>query len=278
MRKIYLDTNVFSMLAKDTSAESLAVIRRLAQRTKVQVLGSIEVLGEFVPVSASNPDLYNALLDLFWDICGGFLVKPWHDLLRLEIVKGNRLAIAEARVPIGAANEIADLARSPEARQEWVRQVVARKERYVKSMSEAAERFDSQANEREWKQSDVRRHAGRLRINRVQIRDWGRSMLIRPNPTRLGLSGDASRWPDVSLLPCSSSYIAMTLVWCRKRHEAKRKYRGSDFYDSMHYVIGSLADVLVTDDEVLHHAVSMIEWRGLHLLRSAELADWVRMQ
>ena len=66
--------------------------------------------------------------------------------------------------------------------------------------------------------------------------------------------------------------MAITLALRRKCHEAKRKDKGADSYDSMHYVMASMTNAFVTDDKALRHAIGLIESKPTHVLAPDEFA------
>ncbi len=262
MRRFYLDTNVFIYLTDGSRNLSglTARIRTLLNARVIQMLGSWELLGEFVPRANTEPDAYKRMVDMFWTLCGPRVLRPWNELIRSEIQKGSRLSLRAAYFGDEILQSTYRLSYDPRAHHEWAEGVQQRKAEYEETMRSLAAEFEKIATKK-WGAKEVRKSAGDLTITRERINDWGRDLLIRPDPSRHGLSNDEATWPDLSMLPCSSAYVAMTLAWRRKCHEAKRKDKGADYYDSMHYVLAAMGDALVTADRALHDAVELIEWR-----------------
>lgn len=271
MRRFYLDTNVLIDLTETGNLSWMAErIRRLLQARAVEILGSLELLGELVPRAHEDRDGYKRMLDMFWALCGPRVLHPWNELIRSEIQKGHRLSIREAYLDSSMTGSAHQLSYNPAANREWAEGVQERKAEYEETMRCRAAEFEKTAIQR-WGAKEVRKSAADLTITRERINDWGRALLIRPDPSRHGLSNDEATWPDLSALPCARAYVAMTLAWRRKCHEAKRKDTGADFYDSMHYVIASMTDALVTNDKALRHAIGLIEWKPTQVLTPNEL-------
>lgn len=271
MPRYYLDTNVFSNLMNpgEPTGANTRRLERLTVVGSIEILGSFELLGEFVPLAQTNPVKHKHLIDFFWKICGHRILKPWNELIRAEIRKGSKLSFREAYLDIVTINQVRDLSYDPESHPEWTQRVQARKEDYAETMKDSSREFAEEVMQR-FGETNVRKKVGEISITRERIREWGHSAYIEPDPSRLGLSRDKSTWPDLSVLPCSRAYVSMMLAWCIKCHEAKRKYRGSDFYDSMHYVLASMSDGFVTDDKGLRDGIGMIEWKPLRTFTSEE--------
>lgn len=273
MRRFYLDTHIFTYLTEDSRQQShlASRLRSLVRARNVEICGSLELLEEFIPRAHVDPDGYKRMVDMFWTLSGPRVLRPWNELIRSEIEKGSRLSLREAYLDSDIVRSVHQLSYDSEAHRECADEVGQRKIEYEQSMREAAGTFDKIATER-WGAKGVRDHAADLPMTREAINDWGQDILIRPEPSRYGLSGDETSWPDLSTLPCSSAYVAMTLALRRKCHETKRKDTGADSYDSMHYVMASMTNAFVTDDKKLRHAIGLIEWKPTQVLTLDEFA------
>ena len=217
MHRFCLDTNVFSYIA-DGAAVTTRMARRLRTLLKartVQILGSWALLGEFVPRAQHDSRGYRRMVDAFWNFCGTRILRPSNELILAEIKKGNRLSLRDSIIPEHVLGSLQDWSYDPQAHPEWTDDVKRRKKEYVESMSTAASGFEKTAEEK-WGAEQIRQLAGELTITRDRIAEWGRDIIIRPEPSRYGLSEDESAWPDLSLLPCTSAFVAMTIAWCRK--------------------------------------------------------------
>ena len=307
MRRFYLDTNVFAYLTDPSGRHSPLAqrIKLLVRARAVEIVGSFELLGEFVPRASSDPDRHEYRLEFFWMVCGTRILRPWNELIRKEIEKGARLSLREAYVDLETVHAVHHLSYDHSAYEEWAQGVRKRKAEYVHAMTEAANKVEEDAAlalakqikkdgaselAKEGKEAApdhtdktvekvptkkqvvraVRKAAGKMNISRELVVDWVRELLIRPNQSRFSLSSDEDTWPDPSALPCTSSYMAMTAALRRKCHEARRRDRGSDNYDTMHYVLGAMGDGLVTEDKGLHSATGLIEWNPVRVLTLEE--------
>lgn len=273
-RRLYLDTMVYSLLSERAHSRTATGLQNLVDEGVIEVLGSFELLGEFVPLATKNLGQYERIIDLFWSLCGRSVLQPWNEVIRSEIRKRNRLSYSEAYLGVDVVNFVRRLSRDKSAFEEWSDRVRERKEKYASSMTTAAERFEQVVQEK-WGPREACKFASELTIDRKRIQDWGRDLLLRPDPERHGLSCDEETWPDISALPCASAYTAITLALRRKRHENRRKDQGNDYYDTMHYVHGSFAGELFTEDKGLRHAGSLIEWRPVETLGVNQLLTLV---
>jgi len=261
MRRYYFDTHVYDYLLKDEAQGGTLAkkVKTLAHSGHLQVFGSAELIGELVPIGSKDVSMYTNTIDLFWELCGLRILRPWNEIVRLEIRKGNKLSLSEAFLTPDKIYKARQCCYDPETHKKWAELVLKRKDGTLKDRADTGTQFE-QIAVNQWGKKQVRDNSKSLEIDRNLIIDWGNDILIQPDPTRHGLSLDETTWPDISILPCSSSFVAITLAWLRKRFGYDRKERGSDFYDSYHYALATMSDEFITDDKGLRGAIKFIEW------------------
>lgn len=216
-RRFYFDTHVFSLLADPHHTGVADGLQAAVDQNEVEVLGSLELLGELVPRAATDPEACHRMVSLFWRLCGRCILRPWYVLVRDEVRKRNRLSYREAYLPVDVINAAPECSQNELTHEEWADGVRQRKDKYLARMTTEAGEFEKLAVEK-WGPRGLRKFASQLTIDRERVREWGRDFLIRPDPARHGLSLDQTTWPDISVLPCASAYIGITVAWRRKCH------------------------------------------------------------
>ena len=97
-KKFYLDTNVYGDLVGNNTEEKRLrrMLVKLVRAGACQVVGSLDILEEFLRWSQRRPADYSDGLGLFFDLCQERVLRPMGDLLSLELAKRDRLSSAEA--------------------------------------------------------------------------------------------------------------------------------------------------------------------------------------
>lgn len=276
MKRFYLDTNIYSYLCNpDHDLFKISgKLKTLARHRFIEIFGSLEILEEFLPRQKSDQNHYIRMVDLFWELCGIRVLNYWNSLIRCEVNKGARLSVKEAFLPEDILRVVHNNSYNTNMDDNYAVEVQKRKSEYEAVRRSLVKEIFSIAK-KEWGLDDFRENISNMVINRKLVSNWGRGLLSQ-DATRYGLNKDENTWPDISILPCTRSFISINLAWVRKNYVNLRKDKGADFYDSMHYVLATMVGYFTTSDKVLRSTVDLIGWKPTTTIDVTRFSDVIK--
>lgn len=267
---VYLDTNAISYLDSHPSWDPvvLAAARmrlcELVQSGSVSVFVSYVLLEELLGILPTDRSKYARVMSYLWEIAKTNLLLATNDMGRAEVAKAGRLE----------GNERLEVwAKTVEVYQECCR------ERSIRSMPQRTKqefaRFEREENAL---RDENKEELGTERVGSIlhrwwenpesRIDDWVAGFLEK-NTARLSLPEDRSKWPPPRAFEAIWRFHAYKMARIYLNVGEGRRIRGSDMFDTHHYVAASYTNVMVSDDRDLRDTCAQIP-RQLFMLESFE--------
>ncbi|HNQ24482.1 MAG TPA: hypothetical protein PKK06_15455 [Phycisphaerae bacterium] len=279
MNTYLLDAHVYTYFVDPAQrwTDLVSSLRTSVKRGRARVLGSVNLLEEFAGWCVRDGDAYRRGLEVFWDLCGKYILLPWAELLPREIRKGKRLSLLEACLDEETVRSARAVCASAEAHAEVRQGLRQQKEQYERDFTSAAGEFEREA-QRQWSNAQVRENMAQMAIDEACVDDWYRGAMEKWLARDLGLSADPAQWPKVSEIPCTRHFFAVHLAMLRRGHQDKRKHKGSDLCDMEHYVHAAFADTFVTCDKSLRATLGLIECTSVDIVDMEQLRLRLRQE
>ena len=269
----FLDTNVWSTLARKELSEIAVKLRRLNETHRIRVLGSGELLEEFAGVGGREQHHFASMLDLFWTCTNGDLYRPHSELVRAEVRKGSRLTLEETLLDREIVAELRECDSGQEIWHDVAVGVQNQKSEHatkmIKTNQEFAEAVANLDTERE-----TRRASRELPVDKDQINTWFRSFCTT-YWSDLGLAKDPKTWPRGSALPAVSVQFAFFIALAKSAHADGRLARPSDLHDVIHCVHSAYSDCFVTFDRKLVVTAKQIDWPRLSIIQGEDFVKCI---
>lgn len=275
---VYFDNNALkSFFAHPRlSALQLEVARdRKRERVNdgnVTVLYSLVLIEELLGLLPRR-EKYDRMFAFLFDVGQFNLVHPdLEDLARIEIQRGGRLEGNDRFAQWTYVRDVRIHCRRGDGLEVIPAQTRDRKQAFLAKQEELRQRYRARV------QAEGRRPAAGARAwwgdAERQIEDWTLEFLTN-NRHRLGLGEAQAEWPAPGRIHSLWRYYAYRMALIYLNNTGQRQPVDSDEYDTQHYVAGSYADVLVTEDGGFRETAAAIP---VHTPRVLPFEEFVRTE
>lgn len=264
----FLDTNVWSTLAKDEHKNVSIRLRELTSDERILIIGSGELLEEFAPIDGRGEQHFATMLDLFWSCTNGKLFLPHSEFLRAEVRKESRLSLEEALLDRPIVAELRERDWTEPVWHDVALGVGNQKSEFAMTMAGTNQEF-AEAVLALGTEDETRKASRELRIDMDRINSWFRSHCAA-HWSNLELQENPNTWPTASALPAVSAEFAFYIALAKRAHSERRKVRPSDLHDIIHCAHAAYTDGLVTMEKNLVLTAEHIEWPKLPIIRGED--------
>lgn len=277
-KKFYLDTNVYGDLVGNNTEEKRlrSMLVKLVRAGACQVVGSLDILEEFLGLSQRRPADYADGLGLFFDLCQRRVLRPMGDLLSRELAKRDRLSSAEAFLDGNDLHILQGELRHSEQVRNGASEVLVAREKFCGNLEDNAADFEALLQSKGVTKREQRSKMSTFSINAKQIDEWFREGMLLSQEQRRLLESVPGKSPRVGQLPCNRALVSMHLAQVKRRHQLRRKYQVGDLHDWRHYVNAAMAQCLVTSDRALKAAAKEILWMPVPVIGLDDLRRLIR--
>lgn len=248
MKKLLIDTQAFQyLILQPKHHDQFRQLKQLVGKGDILIFGNISFLEELIGLSPRNSVDYKKVVKEYRIITGQKLLKPYNELIQMEIDNHAPLKQEEVFLSDEISKKIFDELENSFKLETLCNLIYNSKEDYVSRMMKAADSaqiklLNGIKSLRETKK-EVKSWLNNFDVN---IRSWGKDMFD---------SGDKI---DFAVLPHTASFISYFLIKIYQTTIAKHKHKSSDIYDCRHITEAAAADVFITEDNPLIRMYNLI--------------------
>lgn len=236
--KILFDNDAFAILFQCPEyAEDALLLQRISDTNGIEVIGSVTIIEELMGLSDLDTDRYSSALSEYISITKERILKPWNQLMFLEVQKKCSLSVEESLLEEELLKVFRNIVDNPDTAHEVYLQVTNQCENYEQDMNSALDAMLSDSLLTNEHPSDVRN----------VFKQWLQHFDNYAQDWFLSIFNEASS-VSYSDLPHVKAFLNYVFT---KQYEVichKLRHKANDLYDRAHYVEASSVDVLFTND------------------------------
>lgn len=257
--RLYLDTHIYDHLTNPDHAyaDFLAPLLKAVLTDRVQVFGSCEHLEEFAAVRSRDAKRFTAVMHSFQDLVRYRLLRGRHQILQLELNKGQPLSETEARMP---ASERINLLQGWHRLGGLERHVKDHKTDYADEMNQTGADVVARIEERM-----------NLPEARKAVRD---NLPVTIDDVSAFQAGGHTMNPQ---LPAQTALVTYLLAQAKRQLANQKRVRPSNSHDHSHYVYAAVTKAtLITDDREFTRTAALDQTGVVTVRPGTSLAEILR--
>ncbi len=248
IKKILFDSQAFQHLVLQPKYyDQFQQLKNLIKNDNVVVLGNIPFLEELIGLSLKNSNDYKKVFGEYKNITNQKLIKPYNELIFMEI--NNRAPLKQENIFLSneKAKEVFDELEKGPNLQTLDDLIYNNKQNNLSKMEKAnktaKEKFSSNNKIMSERKTGAKEWLKNFGAN---IQSWGEGLF------------NSSGKIDFTLLPHTASFISCLLIKLHQTTMSGQKHKASDEYDRKHISEAAAVNVFITEDKALTNMYNQI--------------------